>query len=357
MQLQPVEKFQFQAPDSQIGRRTPLEDALKTPFNAVASDIDGVFLSHKDPGIAEKMIPMVVKETVAQGVDFAGITGKEEKDAFREIIEPFRRAAEAQGIELTPGKFMIYSNNGSVTIDAGMGKVIERKEFSYEDMDAIGRIETVQTLLEIYDLIEQFRNEITTASINEAETHFRQQDRSTICFRINPADLSRINAPLPIIRRIQKIAGVKNPTRFNIAEKMKAEFAEAGIEGVQISATDRSIDITPAGSGKRQALEDFSCRTGVPVENILRMGDSVTGMDFGLTAAQDDENRGGFSNVTIKEEEMKRLMALEENTGKRPPLEIGIDNNQFENVKWIFENATIEAEPPQSRRRDLFAMS
>lgn len=317
-----------------------LEQAIREPFHAVAIDIDGVIMDHKNPEIGKSMRPLVIEKTLKRGVKLGMITGKEEADAFAQVIDPFRREIAAMGIELGPGEFMVYSNNGSVTIDAGAGKVLERKEFSTDEMERMAEMESVRMLLEIYDLVESTRNDI-----DRVGTHFRQQDLSTICFRIDPADLSRTDVPLPILSRIRKLAGKLSPSRFKIAEQMKRDFAAAGkgMENIEISATDRSIDLTPAGTGKRRALEAFSRLTGIPVDRILRAGDSPTGMDFGLTAAERHENRAGFSNVPINQEELALVLNSPGNQGKRAPIEIGMSDNQFENTRWLLQNAQVTA--------------
>ncbi|HMR00994.1 MAG TPA: HAD hydrolase family protein [Candidatus Gracilibacteria bacterium] len=321
-------------------QRTSMESLIQDPFHGIASDYDGVVERHDRKEVAEEIRPLFVEKSLAQGLPLAFITGKEFADAVTEIANPFRAAITQAGIELKPGDFMIYCNNGSNLLDVGdRNALIEQREFSHSQLHTIAQSEAVQALIEIYNIIEEQRGRFGFNPDPEA-SHYRQQDLSTICFRIDPDDIHQSNAPLHVIRALEKAGGAAHPTRFDIAKKIKAELARLGADDLVVSPTDRSIDITPPGSGKRKALEDFSKRTGIDPENILRIGDSPTGMDYGLLSAKSHEFRGGFTNVTLNAEELRQLQSDPEHYGTTPPVEINPGADQFENVKWLMNNIT-----------------
>lgn len=316
-----------------------IERHLADPFHAIASDYDGVVELHSNKDVAKETRPLFIEKSIKKGLPLSFITGKEKNDAIVEIIEPFVKEIKALGINLEPNQFMVYSNNGSNIIDAGLNnQVLEEKTFSHKQLELIGQSESIQALLNIYEIIESSRGQLGFEPDEEA-THFRQRDLSTICFRIDPDDLIHgSRSPLHVILELRKAAGGQNPSRFDIAKKIKAELTSLGAPDIVVSATDRSIDITPPQSGKRQALEDFAQRTGVAPDKILRIGDSPTGMDFGLLSAKKSERRGGFTNVKVNREQLKTLQDEPENKDLTPPVEINKSNDQFENVLWLMKN-------------------
>lgn len=322
--------------------KTPtIEQLIQDPFHAIASDYDGVVELHTNRKIASVIRPLFIEKTLKKGLPLAFITGKEQEDAVKEIINPFRRDIEALGIELEPNQFMVYTNNGSVVIDAGLeNQVIEQKRFSAEQLSTITESEAVQALLDIYKLIEDQRDQLGSIRIDQDATHFRQRDLSTICFRIDPEDLAKKGGALPILSMLRQAGGKVTPTRFDIAQKIKAELATLGLKDAVVSATDRSIDITPPGSGKRQALEDFARRTGIAPDKMLRMGDSPTGMDFGLLSALEGESRGGFTNVQLNNQQLQVIQSDPEHSQSLPPIEIGMKGDQFQQIIWLMENVT-----------------
>lgn len=346
----------MEAPSGVFARNILFETAqnyANEPFNAVASDYDGVVSDHRNPEVAEEARAVVVERTLGQGVPLAFITGKEEVEAFRDIVEPYRKVIEEMGINLNAGEFMVYSNNGSVKIDVGLdGQVLHRNAFSAEQKEKMLESESVISLLQIYDIIEECRAK-AGVSIDFEANKMRNMDSSTICFRIDPTNLLESPAQLPIVRLLKKITGKANPTRFDIAEQIKREFAEMQFEA-EVSATDRSIDITPKGSTKRTALEDFSETTGVPIDDTLRIGDSPTGMDYSLLMAQGEEKRSGFTNVPIPEDQLRVIQSSEEFAGTRAPVEVHQTGNQFEKARWLIRSMPIE---PKSRVSGIWHVS
>ena len=318
----------------------PVNTLIEEPFHGIASDYDGVVERHDRKDVADDIRPLFVKRSLAQGLPLAFITGKEYADAITEIADPFRAAISQAGIELKPEEFWIYCNNGSNLIDVGADNaLIEQREFSREQLDTIAQSQAIQALMDIYEVIDRLRGQLGFNPNTEA-SHFRQRDLSTICFRIDPDNIRQSGAPLHVLRALER-AGVKiHPNRFEIAKKIKAELARLGADDMVVSPTDRSVDITPPGSGKRLALEDFSKRTGIDPERILRIGDSPTGMDYGLLAAKMHEFRGGFTNVTLNEAELVQIQSDPDHFGTTPPVEINPGADQFDNVIWLMNNIT-----------------
>lgn len=323
-----------------IARKTSVSNLIEEPFHGIASDYDGVVERHDRKDIADDIRPLFVDNSLAKGLPLAFITGKEYADAITEIADPFRAAITQAGIELKPEEFWIYCNNGSNLIDVGADNaLIEQREFSHKQLNTITESEAIRALMEIYEVVDELRGRLGFHPDTEA-THFRQEDNSTICFRIDPDNIRQSGAPLHVLQALKRAGGNMHPTRFDIARKIKAELARLGADDLVVSPTDRSVDITPPGSGKRLALEDFAKRTGINPERILRIGDSPTGMDYGLLAAKNNEFRGGFTNVTLNESELVQIQSDPDHFGTTPPVEINPGADQFDNVIWLMNNIT-----------------
>lgn len=302
-----------------------------------AMDWDGVISDHKNPDRAQTLRPLLLQRSLGNQRPLAVITGKEEKDAWEEIIQPSRADIERLGIKLNPQDFLVFTNNGSNLIDVVSGEVLERREFSTTDLANILNIETVKALLEIYKRLDQIYAQIPTEL---RESHLRQRDMSTICFRIDEKDLSHPQLPLDLRQRITQLTGgKKNPTRIDLAEGIQKELAAIGLGNVVVSATDRSVDVTPSGTGKRPALQRFSIMKNIPIDRILRVDDSYAGMGFGLTAPNwtAGEVQSGFTNVAIDLALIHRVRLSAQWSGFGIPREIpaptGLD--QFGKVEWL----------------------
>ena len=314
-----------------ISAENPIEE-----FHGVATDFDGVVSHHSRADIAEKMLPVLVERSLGKGVPLAIITGKELADAQREIIEPIRRQIAQLRLNVAPQEAMVYANNGSVVYDMATEKIIERRIFNFSLLEAISDLPGIRHLLELYEHIDNIRGRVNGQLTN---THFRQMDNSTICLRIDPDDLNHGDIDPILASRLKIFSGKNRPTRFDIAKALRAQFAAAGFEGIQISSTDRSIDITPAGSGKRNSLEDFAKRNNLAPDDFLRFGDSPTGMDYGLLAAFPGEKRSGFSNVSLQPDELQALSAIPEFAGTEFPRVIEEAGDQFEKVEAFLQQA------------------
>lgn len=315
-------------PESEITLIRPI------PFHAVASDFDGVvsLYGKETKEEADRIRELFIEKTLAIGVPLAFITGKDEKNVVPDIIEPFRAKIQELGIELEAGQFRVYANNGAVTIDVGLdNQVLNKQTFNYETLEAIGDLEIVQIMMDIYDIFHDIRSRIPEAY---KETRFRGEE-TTLGFSMKPEHLDS-----PHVRHLQtrllELAGKeKDLTRFDIGQIFQKQLKVAGLEDIVIAVTDGAVDLTPPGTGKRNALERFAQKHAIEVQNTLRIGDNPTGSDFPLLAPKEGERRGGYSNVAVEED--KVIILQEQNQGFGTPHEIDADGNQFQRTIALLE--------------------
>lgn len=316
------------APESEVTAIRPI------PFHAVASDFDGVVTLYgkETEEEADRIRELFIEKTLAKGIPLSFITGKDEKDVIPQIIEPIRKKLKEMNIDLPAGKFMVLANNGSVIIDAGLqDHVKERKTFKDEDLEKVGDVEVVQIMMDIYDIFEDIRSRIPDAY---KESRFREEE-TTLGFSLNPEDLKSPHVH-HLTTKLQQLAGTnKDLTRFDIGQIFKEQLEAAGLDHFKIAVTDGAVDLTPPGTGKRKALEWFSEKQGIAIENILRIGDNPAGSDFPLLAPKEGERRGGYANVKIEEDKVAILQA--QNNGFGTPYEIEAPGNQFQRTIALLE--------------------
>jgi len=308
------------------------------PYNAIASDFDGVvtLYGQESKEEAARIRSLLVEKTLMQGAPLAFITGKDEAKVNKNIIEPIRKLIKEAGLELPARHFMVYANNGSVIIDAGLdNQTIERKEFSYEDLDKISQLRVVEILMKIYGVIEEIRSKIPEAFKN---TYFREE-RTTAGFTIRPEDLKH-PALRTLFLELKKLTGKeKDLTRFDIGQIFKQQLEEAGLSEIQVAVTDGAVDITPRGTGKRNALEHFAKNTRTEVENILRMGDNGDGSDYQLLAPKKNETRGGYANTPLDLQKLSVLQSQYADYGL--PHQIKGNDSQFQKVIRLLESTAV----------------
>ncbi len=308
------------------------------PYNAIASDFDGVvtLYGRETQEEADRIRSLMVEKTLAKGAPLAFITGKDEKEVNENIIEPIRKLIEKMGLDLPASRFMVYANNGSVIIDAGLdNQTMERKEFAYDDLDKISQLRVVEIMMEIYGVIEEIREKIPEAFKN---TRFREE-RTTAGFSIRPEDLKH-PALRTLFLELKKLAGKDTDlSRFDIGQIFKQQLEEAGLNEIQVAVTDGAVDLTPRGTGKRNALEHFAKKTMTEVENILRMGDNGDGSDYQLLAPKKNETRGGYANTPLDLQKLSVLQSQYADFGL--PRQINGGDSQFRKVIRLLESTAV----------------
>lgn len=308
------------------------------PYSAIATDFDGVveLYGKETKDEADRIRTLLVEKTVKSNIPLAFITGKDERDVGKQIIAPIREMIKNLGVDLPAGRFMVYANNGSVTIDAGLdNQVIERKEFRYEDLEKISQLEVVEIMMAIYELVENIREKIPEAF---KHTRFRVE-KTTLGFSMRPEDLKH-PAFRALYRELKKLAGKESDlNRFDIGQIFSKQLAQADLPHIQIAVTDGAVDLTPGGTGKRNALENFAARTKTNVEDILRMGDNGDGSDYQLLAPKGDELRGGFANTALDPEKLETLQ--QQNPGFKTPKQLENGDNQFRKVINLLEKIAV----------------
>ncbi len=308
------------------------------PYNAIASDFDGVvtLYGQESEEEADRIRSLMVEKTLLQGAPLAFITGKDEAEVNEKIIEPIRKLIKETGLELPASHFMVYANNGSVVIDAGLdNQTIERKEFTYDDLDKISQLRVVEIMMKIYDVITEIRSNIPEAFKN---TRFREE-RTTAGFSIRPEDLKH-PALRTLFLELKKLAGKDTDlTRFDIGQVFKQQLEQAGLNDIQVAVTDGAVDLTPSGTGKRNALEHFAKKTKTKVENILRMGDNGDGSDYQLLAPKKNETRGGYANTQLDLQKLSVLQSQYADFGL--PRQINGNDSQFRKVIRLLESTAV----------------
>lgn len=308
------------------------------PYNAIASDFDGVVTLYgkESQEEADRIRSLMLEKTLMQRAPLAFITGKDEAEVNEKIIEPIRQLIKETGLELPASHFMVYANNGSVIIDAGLdNQTIERKEFTYEDLDKISQLRVVEIMMQIYGVIEEIRDKIPEAFKN---TRFREE-RTTAGFSIRPDDLKH-PALKTLFLELKKLAGKDTDlTRFDIGQIFQKQLEEAGLNDIQVAVTDGAVDLTPRGTGKRNALEHFAQKTKTKVENILRIGDNGDGSDYQLLAPKKNETRGGYANTQLDLQKLSVLQSQYADFGL--PRQINGNDSQFQKVIRLLERTVI----------------
>lgn len=334
--------FEGTATFGPLSEKRVIEQSLVlTNPEAFAMDWDGVISDHKNPLQAQRLRPLLLEKSLGNGRPLAVITGKEEVDAYREIVTPCREDLQRLGIQITPGDFSVYANNGSNLIDVAEAVTLERREFTNDKVIKILRTATIQAVMEVYAALDGLYPGIAP---EQRESHFRKKDNSTICFRIHENDLDDSRLPSELTSKLFHLKKGNHLTRFDLAEQIQEELTTLGFGEVVVSPTDRSVDLTPAGTGKRQALVRFSDKHQIPIDKIFRVDDSPAGMGFGLTApyANLGERQPGYTNVVLDRELIHRVQESAKWSGFGSPREIPapVGMDQFEKVEWLLQQVT-----------------
>ena len=219
----------------------------------VATDVDGTLLNDDDKISPENLA--AIERARAAGVKVTIATGRSHY---------FLSHVTDQFTPDTP----IVAASGSCTVDLAANKMIDFRTLPIEAVEAVIRIAREYETGRFVSLLEYFYFE-TTASLRD---RFNYVFTHEMDIRLSPDVLAeKLIDPIKIA-----IYNDQRPVLEEISARLKAE-----VGGLTVRfPTPVFIDVTAAEANKGAALRRLAEREGIPLANILVLGDGNNDVDM-----------------------------------------------------------------------------
>ncbi|MCF7887458.1 MAG: glycosyltransferase, partial [Candidatus Omnitrophica bacterium] len=264
------------------------QEEVNKDYHAVMLDFDGVLKDYNQAKVSDE-VGKKIADLLEREVPLAFVTTRGSADSIDKMLTRIRQELEEKEFYIDPNLIHIYLQGGTYGYNYGsLDTYYHRKMKTDVGKKVIKRLKA--------DDLNRF---IYRSSIKD------EGNRIHFVFR----------------------GGISQTYFTKAINEIFTDISLSLSQPVEVLHTDDYYEITVKGANKRMALVDFSSRTGVAIENILRVGDQ--GQEYGVDRPMLEKQSGGFS---VYHRDMKSIYPLGT---------VAIGKRGTNGLKWLLDNLNI----------------